>query len=79
MDSLYNPLLFGAMTPKTWFANAMDFAPGLWFDPLLDSGNVFGAMCSEREFSGIDSDCSEVPRISRIEDPRTSFTDVEES
>ena len=55
----------------------MDFAPGVWLDPLLDSGNGSGAVCSESAFASADFDCSEFPHISKIEDPPISFAGVE--
>ena len=42
-DGLYSSLLLGAVNDtKDLAANAMDFAPGIWLNPLLDSGNGFG-------------------------------------
>ena len=46
-DGLYNPLLLGTVNDiKNWAASAMDFAPGMWLKPLLDSGNGFGSVIS---------------------------------
>ena len=59
--------------------SAIDFAPGVWLDPLLDSGNRYGAVCSESAFARADFDCSEFPHISNIEDPPISFADVDRS
>ena len=80
IDGLYNLLLLGAVNDTEEFAaSAMDFTLGMWLDPLLDSGNSFGAVISENEFAAADFDCSESPHISIIEDPPFSFTDVERS
>ena len=68
IDGLYNSLLLGAVNDtKGLAASAMNFAPGMWLDPLLDSGNGFGAMASEIVFAAADFDCSEFPYISKVE------------
>ena len=79
IDGLYNSLLRGAVNDsKALAASAMDFAPGLWLNPLSDSGNGFGAVISERSaFAAANVDCSEFPHTSKIEDPPISFGDVE--
>lgn len=51
----------------------MDFAPGVWLDPLLDSRNGFGAVCSEGVFVSVVSGCSEFPHINKIEDLPSSL------
>ena len=77
-DGLYNPLLLGAVNNTEGLAaSAMDFVPGVWLNPLLDSGNGFGALMSESAFAAADVDCSEFPHISEIEDPPISVADVE--
>ena len=51
-DGLYNPLLLGAVSDsEDLAASAMDFAPGLWLNPLPDSGNGFGAVIYESAFA----------------------------
>ena len=45
-------------------------------NPLLDSGNGFGAAISESAFAAAAFDCSEFPHINKIEDPPISFTDI---
>ena len=53
----YNPLLLGAVQDTEDFAaNAMDFAPGMCLNPLLDSGNGLGAVVSESAFATADFD-----------------------
>ena len=48
IDALYNPLLLGAVNDsEDLAANTMNFAPSMWFNPLSDSGNGFGAGISE--------------------------------
>ena len=81
IDGLYNPLLLGAVNDaKDMAASAMDFAPGsMWLNPLLDSGNGFGAVISESAFAAADTVCSEVPHMSKIEDSPISVPDVESS
>ena len=45
IDGLYNPYLVGAVNDiEGLAASAMDFAHGMWLDPLLDSGNGFVAV-----------------------------------
>ena len=57
---MYNPLLLGAVNDTEDLATcAMDFAPGVWLDPLLDSGNGFGTVVSESAFASANFDCSE--------------------
>ena len=47
IDGLYNPLLLGVVDDsKNLAASAMDFAPGMWLNPLPASGSGFGAMIS---------------------------------
>ena len=51
-DGLYNPLLLGAISDfEDLAASAMDFAPGMWLNPLPDSGNGFGAVNYESAFA----------------------------
>ena len=57
----------------------MEFAPGMWLDPLPDSGNGFRAVVSESAFATGDVGCSKFPHVSKIEDPPKSFADVERS
>ena len=53
IDGLYNPLLLGAVNDtEDLAASAIDFAPGMWMNLLLDSGNGFGAVICERVFCG---------------------------
>ena len=53
IDGLYNPLLLGAVNDtEDLAASAIDFAPGMWLNLLLDSGNSFGAVIFERVFCG---------------------------
>ena len=51
----------------------------MWLNPLLDSGNGFGAVISESGFAAADVDCSEIPHVSKKEDPPISFADAERS
>ena len=61
-NGLYNPLLLGAVyDTEDLAASAIDFAPGVWLDPLLDSRNGFGAVCLGSTFASVDLDCSEFP------------------
>ena len=79
-DGLYNPLLLGDVSDSEDLApSAMDFAPGLWLNPLPDSENGFGAVMSESAFAAADVGCSKFPHVSKIEDPPISFADVERS
>ena len=67
IDGLYNPLLLGAVKDtEDLTASAMDFAPGMGLNPLLDSWNGFGAVISESAFGVADFECSEFPHISKI-------------
>ena len=78
IDGLHNPLLLGAVNnSEDLVASAMDFTPGTWLNPLRDSGNGFGAVISESAFAA--AGYSGFPHISKIEDPPTSFADVERS
>ena len=79
-DGLYDPLLLGAVNDTGELAaSAMDFAPGMWLNPLLDSGNGVGAVIPESVFATADVDCSEFLHIVKIQDPPMSFADVERS
>ena len=52
IDGLYNSLLFGAVNSTEYLvASAMEFAPGMWLDQLLDSGNIFAAVIPESTFA----------------------------
>ena len=53
IDGLYNPLLLGAVNDTEDLATStIHFAPGnMWLNPLLDSGNGYGAVVSERAFA----------------------------
>ena len=78
IDELYNPLLLGVENDsEDLTASAMDFAPGIWLNPLPDSGNGFGAVISESAFAAADVGCSKFPHVSKIEDPPISFAEVE--
>ena len=80
IDGLYNPLLLGVVNDSEDLAtSAMNFAPGMWSNPLPDSGNGFGAMLYESAFAAADVGCSKFPLVSKIEDPPISFADVERS
>ena len=47
IDGLYNPLLLGVVNDsEDLAASTMDFAPGMWLNPLPDSGNGFGVVIS---------------------------------
>ena len=64
IDGLYNSLLLGAVSDsKDLAASMMDFAPGMWLNPLPYSGNSFGAVISESAFAAADVGCSEFPRL----------------
>ena len=64
-DGLQNPQLLGAVNDTEDLAtSAMDFSPGMWLNPLPDSGNVSGAVICESAFATADFDCSEFPRVS---------------
>ena len=59
---LYSPLLLCAVNDtEDLTASATDFAPDVWLDPLLDSGNGIAAVVFESAFASADSDCSEFP------------------
>ena len=78
IDGLYNPLLLGAVNDTEGLAaSAMDFAHGMWLDPLLDSGDGFVAVVSESVFAAADFDCSEFPHISKVEDLPTGFAECQ--
>ena len=65
IDGLYYPLLLGAVNDsEDMAASAMGFAPGMWLNPLPDSGNRFGALISESVFTAADVVCSRFPRVS---------------
>ena len=51
----------------------------MWLNPLLDSGNSFGAVIYESAFASADVDCCEFLHICKIEDLPVSFADVERS
>ena len=52
IDGRYILLLLGVVNDiEDLAANAMDFAVGMGLDPLLDSGNDFGAVVSESAFA----------------------------
>ena len=55
----------------------MDFAPGMWLNPLLDSGNGFGAVVYGSAFATFDVGRSKFPDVSKIEYPSISFADVD--
>ena len=79
-DDLYNLLLLGAVNDsEDLAASAMDFAPGMWLNPLPDSGNSFGAVISESAFAPGDVGCNKLSRVSKIEDPPMSFADAKRS
>ena len=78
IDGLYNPLLLGAVNDtEDLAASATDLAPGMWSNPLPDSANGFGEVISESALATTDFGCSEFPHICNVEDPPTSFADVE--
>ena len=80
IDLLYNPLLLGAVDDsEDLAARAMDFASGMWLNPLSDSGNDFGAVISESAFAAAGVGCSKFSHISKIEYPPMGFADVERS
>ena len=59
-DGLYNPLLLGAIhDSETLTASEIDFAPGVWLNPLLDSGSGFGVVISESAFAAAGVGCNE--------------------
>ena len=77
IDGLYNLLLLGAVSDSEDLGvSAMDFAPGMWLNPLPDPGNGFGAVISESAFATADFGCSAFPYISVIDDSPISFADV---
>ena len=79
-DGVYNPLLLGTVNDsEDLAASAMDFAPGMWLNPLPDSGNGIGAVISESAFAAAGVGCSKFPHVSKIEDPPMRFADVERS
>ena len=57
----------------------MDFAPGMWLNPLLDSRNSVEAVISESAFATADFDCSEFQHVSKRDGRSSSFADVERS
>ena len=63
-DGLYNLLLLGAVNnSEDLAASAMGFAPGLWLNPLPDSGNGFWAVVSESAFAATSVGCSKFSHI----------------
>ena len=79
-DGLHNPLQLGAVNDtEDLAACAMEFAPAMWLNPLLDSGTSFEVVISESAFAAADDDvdCREFPKFRKIEDPPNSFADVE--
>ena len=65
-DGLY-PLLLGAVNDiEDLAASVMDFAPGMWLNLLLDSGNGFGSVICESAFAAADVGCSKFPHISLV-------------
>ena len=67
IDGLYNLLLLGVVNDtKDLAASAIDFAPGMGLNPLLNSGNGYGAVISESAFATADFDCSEFSHIRKI-------------
>lgn len=57
MVGQYNPLLLSGLNDvEDMGAGAIAFAPGVWWNPQLDPGNNFGALCSESAFGSADSD-----------------------
>ena len=78
INGLYNSLLLGTVNDSEDLAtSAMDFAPGMWLNPLPNSGNSFGAVISESAFAAADVACSKFPHVSKIEDPPMSLADIE--
>ena len=68
MDGLYSPLLLGTVTDtEDLAASAMDFAPGVWLNPLLDSGDSFRVMAPEDAYvsADFDFDCTQFLHISK--------------
>ena len=65
IDGMYNTLLLGAVNDyEDLAASAMDYEPGMWLNPLLNSANGFGAVISESAFAAADVGCSEFPHVS---------------
>ena len=57
----------------------MHFAPGMWLNPMLDSGNEFEAVISDSAFAAAGVGWSKFSHFSKIEDPPISFADIERS
>jgi len=73
-DGLFNPLLLGAVNDvEDLTLSGMDFVPDVWLNPLLDSGDGFGAECSESAFASADSDGREFPHINKRGDSPISL------
>ena len=53
--------------------SAIDYAPGMWLNPLPDSGSSFGAVIFESSFAAADVGCSEFSHVSKIEYPPMSL------
>ena len=53
---LYNPVLLGNMKDdEDLAASSIEFAPCVWLDSLLGSGNNVGAASCENAFASLDS------------------------
>ena len=77
---LYNSLQIGAVNDaEDLAASAMHFVPGMWLNPLLDSGNGFWAVNFATAFAAADVGCREFPHVSKIGDPSIRFEDVDVS
>ena len=58
IDGLYNSLLLGAVNDTgDLAASAMEFAPGMWLNPPIDSGNSFMEVISKSAFATADFYC----------------------
>ena len=77
-DGLYNPLPLGTVSDtEDLVASAVELKPMVCLGPPLESGDDFGAVCSESAFASADFNSSEFLHVTKIEDPPISFADVE--
>lgn len=73
---LCNMLLLGAVNDVVTLASSvMEFAPGVWWNLQLDSGNGFGVVYTVSAFASADSDARAFPPISFENVERSQYQD----
>lgn len=73
---LCNMLLLGAVNDVVTLASSvMEFAPGVWWNLQLDSGNGFGVVYPVSAFASADSDARAFPPISFENVERSQYQD----